>query len=547
MPRTVKRYRCRPVTAALLAGAVLIGGVVTAVRLLGAETAEGGAGPMRTQTVNIGSNRQFWFNAQDLMAESKFIRILQNRPLKHPANPILVADKPWEGTVVQLYSSDVHYDPGTGRWQMWYEGHPAPVLLCTAFSNDGIRWTKPSLGLQEWKGGKDNNIILQTGYRDAHCASIVKAPNEKDPRRRYKLYYWVGPGWNESSIHEMGLEEGDPDLADARRRIQAYKTNGHYVAFSADGVNFEPQTDAPVLRPPVSDFNTTFFDERTGKYRSYHKIERKKTEWTESRRCMSMSQSDDGIHFSPSVPVLEPTPEDDAWAVSEGGRRAEFYGVHVWPQDGFYLGLLWMFRVTKGNPALGRGWDDGVILPYLIYSPDGISWKRMPVREPFIPPGPAGSFEAGSIYSTGDHPVVIGDEVRFYYFGVSYTHGFSEPANSPNCYSGFGLATLGRNRYVAWQGGAVAGTLRSKALKFSGRQLHLNLDASRGETRVALLDAEGRPLPGFSAEDCQPISADSFDHVVTWGKTSDLAALIGKEVQVQFSLRQTALYTWQFK
>jgi len=35
--------------------------------------------------------------------------------------------------------------------------------------------------------------------------------------------------------------------------------------------------------------------------------------------------------------------------------------------------------------------------------------------------------------------------------------------------------------------------------------------------------------------------------VVTWGNTNDLAALAGKEVQVQFSLRQTALYTWQFE
>jgi hypothetical protein len=430
---------------------------------------------------------------------------------------------------------------------MWYEGHPTEVLLCTAFSKDGVKWTKPSLGLQEYKGSKDNNIILQTGYLDAHCASIVKAPNEKDPARKYKLYYWVGPQWFDSHVKAMGLKPDDPAVAEARKKLKAYKTNGHYVAFSPDGVNFKPQLDAPALPAPVSDFCTVLFDEQTGRYRSYHKIERQKPGWDGLRRCMSMAESDDGIRFKPSAPVLDPTPEDDAWTKSLGGKRAELYGIHVWPCAGFYLGLVWMFRITKVDPVRGMGWDDGYNVPYLIYSPDGVNWQRLPEREPFIPPGPAGSFESGSVYSAGDHPVVIGDEVRFYYFGVNYTHGCTEPINSPKLTSGFGLATLGRDRYVGWQGGAVAGTLLTKALKFSGRELHLNLEAKGGEARAALLGADGKALAGFSLEDCEAISADGFDQAVKWRGGSDVSALAGREIRVQFSLRQSTLYTWQFR
>jgi hypothetical protein len=498
---------------------------------------------MSTDAADIGSNRQFWFNAQGLVQESAFLRTLQCRPVKHPANPILVADRPWEGTVVQLYSPDVHYDPATGRWQMWYEGHPGLVLLCTAFSEDGIRWTKPALGLQTWRGRTDNNIILQTGYTDAHCASIVKAPTEKDAARRYKLYYWVGPDWFESHAEPMGLSP--EDMAEARALIKAYPRNGHYVAFSPDGIYFTPYLEKPALA--TSDFNTTLFDERSGRYRSYHKIPHREPGWPESRRCMWMAESDDGVNFGESRLVLVPDATDDGLAKALGGRRAEFYGMHVWPCGDFYLGLLWVFTVTNVNPKFGVGWDDGRIEPQLIYSADGIAWQRMPVREPFIPHGPAGSFEAGSVYSAGNRPVAIGDEVRFYYFGVSYTHGCTDPVNSPNNYSGIGLATLPVDRYAGWQAGTHEGRLTTRPLRFAGRELHLNLDASRGEARVAFLDADGRPLPGFSAEDCRPICADSLDHVVAWGDDSDLAALAGKEIQVQFSLRQAVLYTWQFR
>ena len=484
---------------------------------------------------DTGGKRQFWFNAQPLIESSQFIHIVQQRPIKHPRNPLLVADKPWEGTVVQLYSCDVHHDPSTGQWQLWYEGHPMEVLLCTAFSNDGLRWTKPNLGIQSYKGSKDNNIILQTGYWDAHCASIVKAPTEKDPARKYKLYYWVGPGW---------YDKNNPHHTAVGPMSEDYKANGHYVAFSPDGVHFTPKTDEPVLK--TSDFNTVLFDESAGKYRSYHKIEHKAPGWEIDRRCMFTSESEDGITFCPSRPALLPDKTDDELAQAVGGIRAEFYGMHVWPHEGFYLGLLWVFQVTKGNAKLGRGWDDGRILPQLVYSADGVDWKRLPVREPFIEAGPACNFDCGSIYTSGDHPVVLRDATRFYYFGVNYTHGRDLPINSPQNYSGVGLAEMPRDRYVGWYGGTQPATLVTKPLKFAGKTLHVNLDAGRGEARVALLDAGGKAYPDFSLEDCRLMTADGLDQVVSWKGGTDVSSLAGKPVKVQFSFRHSTLYTWQF-
>jgi hypothetical protein len=68
-----------------------------------------------------------------------------------------------------------------------------------------------------------------------------------------------------------------------------------------------------------------------------------------------------------------------------------------------------------------------------------------------------------------------------------------------------------------------------------------------GAARVALLDASGKPLPGYGPDDCEALSTDSFDQPVTWRGRHDLAPLSGKPVRLQFSLRHGVLYTWQFK
>ena len=57
-----------------------------------------------------------------------------------------------------------------GQWRMWYNFFVArdpekdvvgcDTLLGLALSDDGIHWTKPSLGLVEEAGSKDNNIVI---------------------------------------------------------------------------------------------------------------------------------------------------------------------------------------------------------------------------------------------------------------------------------------------------------------------------------------------------------------------------------------------------
>jgi hypothetical protein len=53
------------------------------------------------------------------------------------------------------------------------------------------------------------------------------------------------------------------------------------------------------------------------------------------------------------------------------------------------------------------------------------------------------------------------------------------------------------------------------------------------------------PYPGFTARDCEIISADEIDYEVRWKAGPDLSALAGKPAGVQLEMRNTKFYALQ--
>src|SRR5262245_1010253 len=90
---------------------------------------------------------------------------------RHAVNPVIAQDKPWEATI--SYNS-VYRDPKTGKHQMWYQVlvKPSPETLSVAYaeSDDGVRWTKPLLGIVKHEG-KDTNMVFEPA--DGHYGASV--------------------------------------------------------------------------------------------------------------------------------------------------------------------------------------------------------------------------------------------------------------------------------------------------------------------------------------------------------------------------------------
>ena len=84
--------------------------------------------------------------------------------------------------------------------------------------------------------------------------------------------------------------------------------------------------------------------------------------------------------------------------------------------------------------------------------------------------------------------------------------------------------------------------------RFIGNRLTLNFSSSAaGDIRVAIKNADGSKIPGFTLEDCPPLFGDAIDRTVRWKNGADVSDLAEKPVRLQFFLRDADLFAFQFQ
>jgi hypothetical protein len=65
--------------------------------------------------------------------------------------------------------------------------------------------------------------------------------------------------------------------------------------------------------------------------------------------------------------------------------------------------------------------------------------------------------------------------------------------------------------------------------------------------KVGIEEADGKPIPGFTVEDCQMQIGNEIDRKVTWKSGTDVSALAGKPVRLRFVMRDADLYSIKFE
>jgi hypothetical protein len=408
---------------------------------------------------------------------------------KHPANPVLVADKAWESSVA--YPCVIR-DPNSGIFRMWYEADiivadklnpKAPMVdgvamqyemyLCYAESTDGITWTKPALNLMKVDQYGDNNIVhVDSGFIGG-IGTVIDNEDEPDPERRFKLLIYD----NDGKGHD-----------------------GARTAISPDGIHWSFIGEFPVLAS--QDTPSLWHDRQRNRYVAFLKTR------LANKRARMISISEDFITWSEPNILLAPDLAD--------APTLEFYAQNAFHHCGKDLGLLCRFDLATQRTDLE-----------LINAPDGTAWRRLPTRPVVLGPGDMGSWDSGGIYpGTGD-PIDVDGVCRLYYGGTNSRHDAYTGGSA-----GIGIASFAQGR-LAGQQFVGEGWFQTIPFKCPGGKLTIDTKSHEPITVEIHSTGYGGPVAGFMREECRAVNGDNSKHVVTWNGADSLASLRGQFIQLR--------------
>jgi hypothetical protein len=441
--------------------------------------------------VNIGSRVEMFIDDY-LIEHASGAQLRLHRPT--PEEIALPMDQPWEGPGSGVYST-VFRDGG--KYRMYYratapenEGgdYGESQYCCCAESADGVRWERPSLGLIEFRGSRDNNIVM--GGVAAHNFSPWRDENPAcPPDEKYKAVCGIGQ---------------DP------RGLKAYK--------SADGYAWEKLQAAPVITEGEFDsHNPWFWDANIGRYRCYSRYW--EGGWSGIRAIQSCSSADFRIWG-----------EQAHNQYAEGIPLEHFYtnSTVLCPgAEHHYLSFPMRFVGSR------KKWADydcpGVSDAVFMSSRDGVHFDRT-FMEPWIAPGTDPRNWTQRNFITACGILETGPEEFSLYVNEHYQWDDSYIRRYSVRRQGFGAMHAG------WRGG----TFTTKPVIFDGDAFYLNYATSAvGSVRVGILDE-------FSLEDCDEIYGNELDKQVTWNGNGDVSGLAGKAVRLVFELKDADLFALRF-
>jgi hypothetical protein len=452
--------------------------------------------------IDIGTRRELFVD-DFLLDEMRDVRL----DLQHPERRevAFTADAPWEDNVAGF--SSVFRD-GDAVKLYYRAGIPDLsnedlIFMAMAVSTDGgLTFTRPNLGLVEWEGSTQNNLLQAGGFPQTPPAFRDTNPN-CPPGQQYK-----------------GLSAKWQEL---------------YCMVSPDGLHWKNIIDGPVEMSGTFDtINTAFWDACARRYRGYTRyFENMNAETTEEGvlggkpsvvRAIQCSTSEDFIHWEPPLPLKY---RDDE-------SHIQLYTNSIVPCPGaehIYVGFPNRYvqerKPNEDHPYFGV--NDALFMA----SRDGLSWTRY--LDAWVRPGldPRNWTERNN-YPTWGIVETSPTEWSMY---------ISEHYRQPDAPCLLCRLSVRPHGFMSLHAGYDGGEVITKPFLFGGRELRLNFSTSAiGSIRVEVQDEFGNPRPGFTLEDMDAIYGDRLDAPVAWKNGGDLSALIGTPVRLRFLLKDADIF-----
>lgn len=406
------------------------------------------------------------------------VSVTVNKPAKSGSNPVF-------GTGSETYDRDKNYASVIkvgSTFKMWY-GAVADDFGST--SDLFVCYATSSDGITWSKG----NLGLVTYDGDTNN-NIILDTDAFNPGVVYN------PDGDADKLYVMSTER---EAGGSGQSVFIYK--------SADGITFtQVQELTPVVSGAIEGKDIVLLD--SGLWRLYY-------HWIKSaNRSVGFFESE--------TSDITGTWHDVGGALAgleEISTTDQEYGFGVHLHNGNWFGFGGNYNKTTEQIHLD-----------LHFSRDGVSWSE--ISDQWIPLGSGGSWE-DEIVLQGKNLVRHNNDWYFFYAGYAANHAASIPRDAR-----IGLATIGYERIgsIGTTGNLVTDPIMPAA------DLHVNTDASGGSLKVELLNAnDDSILDGFSQDDFDTISSDTYDTTCQWG---GIGVPINKEVKFKFYLTSATLYSY---
>lgn len=459
---------------------------------------------------------------RNLFLDPSLLEKMENTQLR--INPpeqkevVIQPDKPWEQLMISFFLTVLDEN---GKLRMWYacrdrdQTDPtSDANLAYAESTDGVNWTKPNLGLIDYHGSTDNNLVGVPSLE----GNVYLDPHAQSPDEKYIYVTYV-------------KKEG----------IIRYK--------SPDGLRWK-KDEQPLIRFKADTQNITFWDASIKKYAIYLRgwtVDEQV--WQNKRRQINRLTADKLSEPLPVEPVTKrgsgvlPLITSEIPVVlaidNQDPENSDIYNISAepYPLDSrWYVGFPSILKREKSI-------SDGTVTTHFVGSKDGIVWHKYD-RAPYVPLNPK---DAGTpnMEFMGTGIVVRGDEIWQYGTEFMSRHGDVKARKKRTDGAIY--------RYVQRLDGFVSldfesgdGRAQTRPVKVEGEQLLLNLKSEEpGSLTVGLLKPNGDVIPGFGLDDCLPLPKDSTSATVSW-KGGDLAKLTNTDVKLVFAGKRSKLYSFRF-
>ena len=437
----------------------------------------------------------------------------------------IMIDRPWEGPV--NFGACVFHD--ADRYLMYYRAIELGgdrSILCVAVSNDAVTWTKPALGLVSRGDRTDTNIVASAcGTADFEYNS---AP-------------WVDTRPGVPAAERIKATTSEP-LSGEKHTSYVDPAGPKRLVFwcSADGFTFRRLDSTPgfVSSLPNS-FDggvTMFWSEVEQQYALYYRC------WSPSGRSVARTTSKDLIDWS--APVVMTCGDGPAEQFYINNTQPYFRASH------HYIALAARFMegrrvVTDAQVEViglklahgqfyGNDCSDGVLLT----SRAGSTVYDRTFMETFIRPG----LGASNWVSRTNYPLTgvlpAGPDRMMLFVTRHYMQDSWHIERLLLRTDGFASVS------APWAGGELV----TKPITFTGRELEINYrTGAPGFVRIEIQDAVGKPIPGYTLNDCPEIIGDEIERVVAWKQGTDVSRLAGQPVRLRIVMKDGDLFSVRFQ